>query len=649
MYCYEIWVRSNKYHSSHPLTYTSSVKLSAGTIVKIDLRNQNCMGIIRRESPAPKGVAMKPISDKLFDGNYHIPTESLKLLYWLLLYYPSGSGQITQLFLPPLWPQEQDIYSTNLEEENNKPSNPPVLTSEQANVVRSIHANPGTFMLHGDTGTGKTRVYTELAKKTISSGRSCMILVPEIGLAPHLYSNLKPYFNANIQILHSGLLQTERRKAWTKILTNPNPQIIIGTRSALFAPIENIGLIVVDECHDDGYKQESTPKYHGLRVASKLAQLHNSTLVFGSATPLISELYIAQEKNIPILRMMKLATPNKAKSNKLLLINKRDKEEFVQSSFLSNTLIKELHKQLKTNQQSLLFLNRRGSAKIVACTECGWRDLCPSCELPLTFHEDKFIMRCHTCGRSKKAPTSCPDCSNTNIIYSGPGTKKVENEIRKLFPYAVIARFDKDNLTQDRLDKKLVDIQDNKIDIIVGTQVLIKGFDIPNLGLVGVLDADSSLSFPDFTTDEKTYQILAQTIGRVGRGHTDSVVVIQTLQPQSKLISHVTTKSWEKFYNQQIKARQEHKFPPFTFLLKLECSKKKYENVINATTTLKTLLLNKYPNITILGPSPAFKEKRGGMYTWQLIVRSSRRSVLIQIIKGLPSGWKYDIDPTHLL
>ena len=648
MNCYEIWVRSNKYHSSLPLTYTSPVKLSAGTIVKIDLRNQSCVGIIRRAAPAPKGVAMKPISDTFLDGSHHLPIESLKLLSWLLLYYPSGSGQITQLFLPPSWPRTEDIYSTNPKENNNKLATPPILTSEQTNILQSIQTNPGSFILHGDTGTGKTRVYLELISKTISSGRSCMILVPEIGLAPHLYSNLAPYLDTNIQILHSGLLQIERRKTWTQILTNPNPQIIIGTRSALFAPMINIGLIVVDECHDDGYKQENTPKYHGLRVASRLAQLHDSTLIFGSATPSISDLYIAQEKKIPILRMTKLATKNN-KNSRLLLINRRDNKEFTQSNFLSNTLIKELHKQLKTGRQSLLFLNRRGSAKIVACTECGWRDLCSSCELPLTFHEDKFILRCHTCGRSEKTPTSCPDCNNTNIIYSGPGTKKVENEIQKLFPGAVIARFDKDNLTQDRLDKKLPHIQNNQIDIIIGTQILIKGFDIPNLGLVGILDADSSLSFPDFTTDEKTYQILTQTIGRVGRGHTDSVAVIQTLQPESKLLAQVMTKNWEQFYNQQIKVRQEHKFPPFTFLLKLEYSKKKYENVIKSTEKLKTLLLDKYPGITLLGPSPAFKEKRGGTYTWQLIVKSSRRSILLQIVKSLPSGWKYDIDPTHLL
>lgn len=649
MFTYEIWIRSTKYHSRLPLTYTSTNKLLPGTVVKVSLRNQFVIGFVRREAPAPKGVAMKPINDILLNGEFRLPPESLKLINWLLSYYPSGSGAITQLFLPSSWPKVTDTstpFTTTTK--LSKPLQP--LTKEQAKVLQSIRERPGSFLLHGDTGTGKTRVYLELAKKILAKNQSCIILVPEIGLVPHMTTYLELYIsNVVIESYHSGLTPSQRRKVWSRILTSKQPMIVVGPRSALFAPLANIGLVIVDECHDDGYKQESSPRYNGLRVASKLAQLHNSTLVLGSATPSISDMYIAKEKKIPILRMTKLATNEKKSNLQVQIINKKDKTKFSQSDTLSDALIHEISRQLQLGNQSLLFLNRRGSARMVACVQCGWRSLCPSCELPLTFHADKFSMHCHTCGRSFTVPKNCPDCSNTDIIYSGPGTKKIEIEVQKKFPNAKIARFDGDNSTQERLDKKLIDIQKKNLNIIIGTQVLIKGFDIPNLGLVGIIDADSSLSFPDFATEEKTYQILTQAIGRVGRGHTDGTVIIQTIQPDSQLLNQSITKNWQDFFNNQLNIREKHKFPPFVFLLKLEYSRKKYNSVVVATTKLKATIQKKYPSIKLLGPSPAFKEKQGGMYTWQLIVKSSRRSVLLKIIEELPSGWSYDIDPTHLL
>ncbi len=649
MYTYEVWVRSPKYQSKQPLTYTSVDKLSPGSIIEVDLRNQAVIGFVRREAPAPKGVSMKPINKILFGNTYQLPPESLKLISWLLLYYPSGSGPLAQLFLPSSWPKEADIDSPS-EVKPSKTPPLPNLTSEQSKVLHSINQKYGSFLLHGDTGTGKTRVYLELAKNTLSRNKSCLILVPEIGLVPHMVSFLCSYFNkANIVTYHSGLTPATRRQFWTKILTSDKPLIVVGPRSALFAPLHNIGLVVVDECHDDGYKQESTPRYHGLRVASKLAQLHNATLIFGSATPTINDTYIAKEKQIPILRMTELATTTNTAKTQTKIINKQNKAEFALSSFLSTSMIKAIKQQLKKGNQSLLFLNRRGSAKVIACTQCGWRALCPNCELPLTFHADKYTMRCHTCGKTIKALTACPECSNSDIVYYGPGTKKIESEVRKLFPDAKIARFDGDNPSQERLDKKLADIQNNQFDIIIGTQVLIKGFDIPCLGLVGIIDADTTLSFPDFATEEKTYQMLSQTIGRVGRGHTTGSVIIQTLYPDSQLLKQVIDKDWQSFYAIQIKQRKKHRFPPFTFLLKLECSRKKYNSVVSATTKLKAQIIKKYPSVSLLGPSPAFKEKQGGVYTWQIIIKSPRRSLLLKIIEELPSGWNYDIDPTHLL
>lgn len=648
MYSYEVWVRSQQYHGKLPLTYTSIKKLAPGSVVKIDLRKQPTIGIIRREAPAPRGVAMKPIDDVLFDGKYTLPPESLKLLNWILLYYPAPSGAITQLFLPGSWPQLIDNPIRTQEPYN--PINLPRLTPEQSRGLKTIRSKEGSFLLHGETGSGKTRVYTELIKDSLKRGQSSLVLVPEIGLVPHLQAELQKVFDPSIiKVFHSGLTASERKLIWTEILISNDPLIVIGPRSALFSPLKKIGLIVVDECHDDGYKQDSSPHYHGLRVASQLARLHNSTLIFGSATPSINDVFIANEKQIPIIRLKEVAIKHDNAKPKTVIVNKQDRSDFTRSNLLSTTLINEIHYQLQQEQQSLLFLNRRGSAKVIACGLCGWRSLCPNCDLPLTFHEDNFSVRCHTCGYTKKAPTSCPDCNNPDIVFLGPGTKGLEKEIVRLFPDARVARFDSDNLTNDRLDKNLSRIQSGEIDIIVGTQILVKGFDIPKLGLVGVVDADVSLTFPDFATEEKTYQLITQASGRVGRGHVPGVIVAQSIQPNSPVLQQALTKDWEDFYNSQIEQRRIHNFPPFTFLLKLECTRKRQQSAAESAQKLKSIIETSDSGLSVLGPTPAFKEKHGNQYTWQLIVKSPRRSVLLNIIENLPSGWRYDIDPTHLL
>lgn len=706
MYCYEIWVRSNKYHNKRPLTYTSAKRLLPGTVVKVDLRNSEILGIVHREAVPPKGVAMKPILSVQSENESQIlPNETLHLISWLLVYYPTGSGLVCQLILPSIWPKI-NLLSTSPAPINNflldlgktsaksKPvlvnseaslsdgevviatktaeklimddrngsdeagilpksslaKSPPKLTVEQSRAIKQINNGSGSFLLHGDTGSGKTRLYLELILENLNNDKSCLILVPEIGLISHIFKQLSDYIDPNdIYIFHSNLTTKQHRQTWLKILSSSSAKVILGPRSALFLPLKSIGLIVVDECHDDGYNQTNSPVYSGLRVASKLAELHNSTLIFGSATPAISDYYIAQQKKIPIIRMKELAININKNPVEIKIINKLDKTKFTISRTLSTSLINQITKNLKQNQQILLFLNRRGSAKVVACNNCGWRALCRNCDLSLTFHEDKFMLVCHTCGYNTKVPSSCPDCNKTDIIFTGPGTKSIETEIKKLFPQAIVSRFDSDNLTNERIDRKLNAINNGEIDIIIGTQVLVKGFDIPKLSLVGIIDADASLTFPDFSTEENTYQLLSQAIGRVGRGHTPGTVIIQSLQPKNNLLRQSVTKSWDSFYNSQLALRKQHNFPPFCFLVKLECSRKQRSSLIKSSREFKSTLLKAYPNITILGPAPSFQERHNNTYTWQLIVKSTRRSVLLKIIENLPSGWRYFLDPSHLL
>ncbi len=652
MYSYEIWVRSNKYHNHSPLTYTSSNKLESGLVVKVDLRNSEVLGVVRREAVAPKGIAMKPVLKVLSNNKKQaLPKEVLHLLSWLLQYYPAGSGAICQLILPTHWPDTSELESSMITSKANfKPKKLPKLTKEQTNALELINKNHGSFLLHGETGSGKTRVYLEQAIKNLNKGKSVLILVPEIGLVSHIYNQISGYIDPDfIKVFHSNLTPKQHRQTWYDVLASDSPLVVIGPRSALFLPLKNIGIIVVDECHDDGYNQSNNPIYNGLRVASKLAQIHNSDLIFGSATPSITDFYIAKSKQIPIIRMLKLANKNNHAKVKKIIINKLDKTEFTSSKILSSSLINLINLNLKSNNQILLFLNRRGSSKLIACINCGWRAICKNCDLNLTFHKDKFKLICHTCGFNSNVPAFCPDCKNPDIIFSGPGTKSVEAEIKKLFPHVNVNRFDSDNLTADRLDTKLKAIINGKIDIIIGTQILVKGLDIPRLGLVGIVDADASMVFPDFATEEKTYQLLSQAIGRVGRGHLPGTVLIQSMSPSSVLLTQSITKNWDDFYSSQLKQRKQHNFPPYTFLLKLECSRKQRKSAISATENLKTNLVNKYPTITVLGPVPNFQERHKATYTWQLVIKSPRRSILLRIITNLPSGWRYYLDPSHLL
>lgn len=650
MHTYEIWVGSRQYHGKTPLTYTSINKLKAGSIVKVSIRNRTSLGVVRREATAPKGVAMKPVSAVLFDGAHRLPAESLKLLNWLLQYYPSRSSSIAQLFLPPSWPP-RNIEIPSKRTQPHQPTQLPELTPEQHKVLASVRSHKATsFLLHGDTGSGKTRIYIELIADSLAKNKSCLILVPEIGLTPHIQRQLAAVFNPdNIKVFHSGLSPMKRRSVWLEILTATTPLIVIGPRSAIFAPLSNIGLVVIDECHDEGYKQSNAPYYSGTRAASRLAQLHNATTIYGSATPSISDMFIAQQKKIPILRMTSLAKNPAIASTEAKIISKLDRTEFTRSRYISRTLLDAISSELSKSQQSLLFLNRRGSARVIACSNCGWQAICPNCDLPLTLHADNFTARCHTCGYSQGAPTSCQDCKSPDVTFYGPGTKALEEELTKFFPQAKIARFDADNTVSERLDKHLNQIESGSIDIIIGTQVLIKGFDIPQLGLVGIVDADTSLSFPDFSTEEKTFQLINQAAGRIGRGHTPGKVIIQTFRPDNPLILQALKRDWSGFYESQLRSRKTHNFPPYTFLLKLECARKNPGNAETSANLLKARLTTQYPNVSILGPAPSFQEKQKGLYNWQLVIKSNRRSVLIEIIESLPSGWKYDIDPLHLL
>lgn len=645
---YEVLISAYQYRGVSALTYSSEDQFAIGTVVLVSMKSKNYPAIIIRSIDKPK-FKTKNILRKLYLNP--LPATTIMLIEWLLRYYPAPISTIASLVLPAntILKTVSDPINVDRPVETIIRTKLPILTEEQQHILKQIHdSNSLSFMLHGDTGSGKTRVYIELINDCLKQHRSAIILTPEISLTPQLAKNIQEGVSAPVLIMHSNLTTKERRKLWEQVLYASQPLVIVGARSALFVPLDNIGLIVVDEFHDSAYKQDQSPYYSALRVAGVLAQINGCRLLFGSATPSVTEYYIAKAKGIPILRMQKQATPKKTIAN-VKIIDARNRENYSKNGYLSDSLLEAISHALLNKEQSLVFLNRRGTARVVLCQNCDWQAICPHCDLPLTYHGDTHKMRCHTCGYSTPAINNCPICGSVEIAYKSIGTKAVTDQLKKLFPNAQIKRFDTDNLNADKFHLQYQNIVDGTVDIIVGTQMLVKGLDLPNLSVVGVVAADNSLYFPDYTAEEQTYQLLSQVMGRVSRGHKDGTIIIQTNNPAGSSQVAAINKDWDIFYSKQLDERKKYLFPPFCYLLKLTVARKTQKSAIIAANSLRNKLNTLPIHAQIIGPAPRFNEKMSGKYNWQITIKSKDRSELLKVISFLPANWSYDIDPTNLL
>jgi primosomal protein N' (replication factor Y) (superfamily II helicase) len=642
MWYVEVVVADASYHKDEALTYAAPITLEAGRLVMVPLRNKTVMGLVLRTVGRPH-FAVKTISSA--PDLPPLPPASMALLRWLREYYPAPLGITAQLFLPKALPK--GALKTEAVDPAQTHSLPP-LTNEQQEALATIR-NPGLHLLHGDTGSGKTRVYLELARRSTDNGKSSLILTPEIGLTSQLADDFKAVFGKRVLVVHSGLGEAVRRQLWHYIHQAQEPLVIIGARSALFSPLKNLGLIVVDEAHEPAYKQDQAPYYQAAPVAAQLARLQKAIMVIGSATPLVSDYYIAKTKGRPVVRMTQLAAKTSVAKRQIQVIDLKNKTDFTRSRHLSNELIAAIYTRLANHEQSLLFLNRRGTARVVFCERCGWQANCPHCDLPLVYHGDIHVMRCHSCSYRGPNPASCPDCQSSDIIFTSIGSKAITEEVNKLFPEACVMRFDSDNKKAERLDEHLSKIRAGKVDILIGTQTLAKGLDLPKLGLVGVIMADAGLYFPDFSAQERSYQLLSQVMGRVGRGHRDSQAIIQTYAPNSPLLRSIVQNDWSAFYNKEIEERRAFLFPPFCYILKLTCKRATSAAAQKTAEAYAQKIRSHNNNILLEGPAPSFHERQENKFAWQLIIKATRRNHLTAIIKNLPSGWQYDIDPINLL
>lgn len=647
MLYYDVLVANVSYHARDALTYESPKKVPIGSIVDVSIRKQIVRAIVVAEhtkSPNQK-FKTKPIHT-VFD--VVLPRHMIELIKLLLRYYPASAGQISQLFAPNYSvPQKPKDTLAAISAELAEVDAPP-LTHEQQAVMNQVAKNPhNTYFLHGETGSGKTRILVEQARLALARGQSALVLSPEIGLSSQLAEDFTRVFGDRVLVAHSQLTIKQRREIWHTALVSNQPRVYIGPRSALFLPISNIGFIGVDEAHESAYKQETTPYYHAVPVAALLARVTQSLLIYASATPAVATFFSLSKQADTILTMQEVAVKKSTKST-VVLVDMRDMKKRTKSEILSDVAIDAMKNSLQRGHQSLIFLNRRGSATVVYCQTCGWRAQCAMCENQLTYHGDTYLLVCHVCGHKQALPPSCPTCSSPEILYRGAGTKAVTAEISRLFPSARVVRFDADNKKSESLYENLASVRAGNVDMVIGTQMIAKGLDLPKLGCVVVVAADSGLTIPDFSSEEKTYQHLHQVIGRVQRGHVAGVAVVQAYQPDNPIIQAALHQDWRTFYAGEVENRKRHRLPPYRYAAQVSYTRKTAANAEKYGSKLKEILLQ-HPRLEVLGPAPHFHEKDRGMFRWHLIVRSASRDSLVTAALDLPNDCKVDIDPISLL
>ena len=646
MYYYEVAPTQIIRADSTVFTYASEPALPVGQIVRIEVGKKDIVGVILRQVKQP-AYATKPILSAL--AYNPVPLPLLRLAEWMAEYYTTHLALCLQLILPRGIQKKRRQQNSTPTITTVRERTTFVLNKEQrAAVTEVMGVNDATFLLHGVTGSGKTAVYIEIAKQVASSGKSTIILVPEIALTTQLVDEFSQHFD-DVVVTHSKQTEADRHRIWEDVIADIRPRIIIGPRSALLLPLANIGLIVIDEAHEPSFKQEQSPRYSALRAASKLAEFHKAKLVLGSATPAVADYYLAEQTGRSILT---LSSPAQSYTKpKITLVDMTKREDFKQHRFFSDTLLARLDSTFSQGKQVLIFHNRRGSASTTLCENCGWQAGCPHCFVPLTLHADEHLLRCHICGFHDKVPTSCPVCHHANIIHKGIGTKLIESELKKIFPDKTIVRFDADSDKMTTVDQRYEELYAGSIDLIIGTQVVAKGLDLPHLRTVGIVQADAGLSLPDFSSSERTFQLIAQVVGRVGRNHHETDVIIQSYQPTHPAVTAGVAQDYHTFYNRTIKQRQHAFFPPFCFLLKLTCQYKTEKAAIANAQKLAKILRQSLPDsVEVLGPTPAFYERQRDTYRWQLVLKSTKRSELVEALQHVPSThWQSELDPMSLL
>ena len=512
--------------------------------------------------------------------------------------------------------EKEENYRYNLINEEKIKFN---LNEEQQKVYKEIfnfiNTNE-TFLLYGVTGSGKTNVYMKVIEDVIKNNKTAILLVPEISLTPQIIKRFTSYFS-NIAVLHSGLSDGEKYDEWRKI-NEGKVNIVIGARSAIFAPLKNIGVIIIDEEHSQTYKQENNPRYNAIDIAKERCKYHNCPLILGSATPSLESFARAKKNVYKLLKLKNRYNNNTMPKVEIIDMNKEFKKA---SGYFSNTLIDQIKETLERKEQVILFLNRRGYSSFLTCSSCGYVEKCPNCDISLTYHKSSNMLRCHYCGYATKRKKLCPKCQEEFKDY-GIGTEKVEEELKSLIKDAKIIRMDVDTTTTKNAHAKIINsFLEEKYNILVGTQMIAKGLDFPNVTLVGVLNADIGLNFPDFRSSETTFSLLNQVLGRSGRGNKEGKVLIQTFNPEHYAIAYTKNHDYLGFYNEEMKIRKILKYPPYYYICSIKIISKDYNLASKSSYDVVNYLKQNIKNEIILGPSVCNVFKLNNNYRFQIIIK----------------------------
>ena len=530
------------------------------------------------------------------------------------------------------------------------------LNEEQSKVVKEVIDNlntNNTYLLKGVTGSGKTEVYMHIIKEVIDRGMQAIMLVPEISLTPQIVSRFRQRFNNEVAVLHSGLSDGERYDEYRKIKKGL-VKIVVGARSAIFSPFQNLGVIIIDEEQVTSYKQENNPRYHTRDVALFRCKYHNCPLVLGSATPSL-ESYARAKKGV-----YKLLTLNKRANNKLMPeIRIVDMKKEIRNNYhnISLELENAIKEKLDKKEQIIILLNRRGYSSMLTCKDCGEVIKCPNCDISLTYHKTSNTLRCHYCGYGTKVQDTCPSCYGRSLTMYGLGTEKLEEELVKKFNARVV-RMDLDTTTSKKAHSKIIkDFLEQKYDILVGTQMIAKGLDFPNVTLVGVINADASLNIPDFRSSEYTYQLLSQVSGRSGRDKKEGIVIIQTLNPEHYSIKYAKDHDYDGFFNYEMRIRKKLGYPPYYYLTLIKILSRDYQLCMKEANKVGEFLRKNLPSdVIVLGPSIASTFKVNNIYHFQCIIKYKKEDDIKGVLRTIDNIYKVntkvriemDIDPVRL-
>ncbi len=500
-------------------------------------------------------------------------------------------------------------------------------------IRRSIESREfRTFLIHGVTGSGKTEVYLNAIDATLAAGRSALLLVPEIALTPAMAGQFFGRFGPRVAILHSAFSDAERAEQWRRIAAG-KAGVVVGTRSGVFAPVRDLGLIIIDEEHDGSYKQEENPRYHGRDTAIVRAQHANACVVLGSATPSLESRYNAERGKYTLLSLPERVQQRPMPSVELIDMRQEFLDTRKQTTF-SRAVVDAVTERLASGEQTMLLLNRRGYNSFVACRSCGYRVECVNCSITLTFHRRDRRLLCHLCNYACKAPETCPQCESEHIYFLGTGSERVEDELHTRFPEARIARLDRDTVSGKKHYEQILNgFREKSFDILVGTQMIAKGHDIPNVTLVGVVSADVGLGMPDFRAAERTFQLLTQVAGRAGRGDLPGTVLVQTINPDHYAVRLAAAQDYEGFYQKELQFRRFMHYPPFSALANLLVRAPKQEDALRMSAELDHYLKPPPENVKIMGPAEAPVLRIKAEFRYQFLIKATSRKVLNALLQ----------------